>query len=761
MSQPPLNDSPSPTAPAKDLTALFPQGEGVQAQIERRQRNAMLWRFVFLAATSLAVIILATLLVSIINQSFGLVAEQTNIPESQLIINYQKSRLLAATNVVLSSEDDGALAEGIAADAAGVGLLGFATYAQNQDVLRALSVDGVRPSAETVQSGAYPLTRPLLLYTTAATVADKAQVGAFITYYLQHADEVMADIGYFPLDAATLADQQAALLKLLGVTEWPTIAPADYTGDIVIAGSSTLNPVTREVAKRFRREGFQGAIKITSVGTGAGFTGFCAADGGNGNAIDIVNASRTITQLELEGCRANDLNPVATLVGIDALAVVVNAQNDFATGVTLDEAGTLFSTAVNWADVGAADDAEPWPATAINRYVPTTDSGTLDFFVATVFAGQTLADLPYDSLVTLFKDNVTAGRCRAAEAEQRFYANRLVCDTEEAFAARCTGDNATTGCTLAPRDHASLEALVQAEVIQPEVLQAWFLAESLFNRQEITAAAQEAFPSAEIKFRRWLTWDFLTRPQSATPELAGVRTAILGSLWVVGIGILVGFPIGVGAAIYLEEYADKRKRFNSIIQTNINNLAGVPSIIYGLLGLTVFVRVLEPITSGAVFGVGDPTTANGRTILSAGLTLALLILPVIIISAQEAIKAVPSSLREASYGLGATRWQTVWNHVIPNAVGGIMTGVILAVSRIIGETAPLVVVGAATLITTDPSGPFSKFTTLPIQIYQWTARPQQTFLLIAGAAIIVLIILLFILNGFAIYLRNRYTRRIG
>ena len=173
------------------------------------------------------------------------------------------------------------------------------------------------------------------------------------------------------------------------------------------------------------------------------------------------------------------------------------------------------------------------------------------FFVGSVYAGQTLADLPFDSLVTVFKDNVTAGRCRATEAEQRFYADSLVCDTEEAFAARCAGANATTGCTLAPRDHASLEALVQAEVIQPEIMQAWFLAESLLNRDEIVAIAQEEYPSADVHFRRWLTWDFLTRPQSATPELAGVRTAILGSLWVVGIGILVGFPIGVGAAIYL------------------------------------------------------------------------------------------------------------------------------------------------------------------------------------------------------------------
>jgi phosphate transport system permease protein len=157
----------------------------------------------------------------------------------------------------------------------------------------------------------------------------------------------------------------------------------------------------------------------------------------------------------------------------------------------------------------------------------------------------------------------------------------------------------------------------------------------------------------------------------------------------VGIAILFSFPLGVGAAVYLEEYADKTSRLNQIIQTNINNLAGVPSIIYGLLGLAVFVRVLEPITSGYIFGVVDSgTTANGRTILSAGLTLGLLGLPVIIISAQEAIRAVPSSLRQASYGLGATKWETVRSHVLPNAIGGILTGVILSTSRIIGETAP-------------------------------------------------------------------------
>jgi phosphate transport system permease protein len=162
-----------------------------------------------------------------------------------------------------------------------------------------------------------------------------------------------------------------------------------------------------------------------------------------------------------------------------------------------------------------------------------------------------------------------------------------------------------------------------------------------------------------------------------------------------------------------------------------------------------------------MFGVvEDPTTANGRTIVSAGLTIALLILPLIIINAQEAIRAVPNSLRQASYGLGATKWQTVWSHVLPNSISGILTGTILAISRAIGETAPLVVVGASTFITVDPNGPFSKFTTLTIQIYQWTARPQDEFRNIAAAAIIVLLVMLLTLNASAVLLRNRFSRRL-
>ncbi|HSG44857.1 MAG TPA: phosphate ABC transporter permease PstA [Anaerolineales bacterium] len=308
------------------------------------------------------------------------------------------------------------------------------------------------------------------------------------------------------------------------------------------------------------------------------------------------------------------------------------------------------------------------------------------------------------------------------------------------------------------RDRGEVYDLVFDRIVKYKVEETWQLWDSLTKSEEIKASLPVEESGTELRFVMWANWDFLRRQQSSDPVLAGVRTAILGSLWTISITILVAFPLGVMAAIYLEEYAADNW-FNRIIQTNINNLAGVPSIIYGILGLTIFVRVLEPFTSGTLFGAADPTTANGRTIMSAGLTLALLVLPLIIINSQEAIRAVPGSLRNASYGIGATKWQTVWSHVLPNAVPGILTGTILAVSRAIGETAPLVVIGASTVIFFDPENAFSKFTTLPIQIYQWTSRPQEEFQFLAAAAIIVLLIILLSLNATAILLRNRFSRR--
>lgn len=443
-------------------------------------------------------------------------------------------------------------------------------------------------------------------------------------------------------------------------------------------------------------------------------------------------------------------------------------------------------------------------------------------------------------------------------------------------------------------DTATLRRLALDNVVKPQVIASFTFAEAIFNfdavKAEIEGRLLEAYKKSKrldtakvtvIRFHSWLNSEFITTPMSSTPALAGVRTALIGSVGLMAVVALVALPIGVGAAIYLEEYA-AQGFINRLIETNVRNLAGVPSIIYGMLGLAIFVRALAPFSSGLVFhfnfdaptvdsvinriapvfddqlrfdgarihsesdlidgpaaqrlvdvflhygtpsltmqgnsnihamanslsdalavtvdvipvdadgehdieirgsyyrfdvaddaGMPDSTydqlmanlarinsfAPNGRTLVSAGLTLALLILPIIIINAQEAIRAVPATIREASYGLGATRWQTIWHQVLPAALPGIMTGTILSVSRAVGETAPLIVVGAATFLLTDPTSPFSQFTAMPIQIFQWTARPQGQFGAIAAAAIIVLLALMLMLNATAIILRNRYSIR--
>ena len=236
--------------------------------------------------------------------------------------------------------------------------------------------------------------------------------------------------------------------------------------------------------------------------------------------------------------------------------------------------------------------------------------------------------------------------------------------------------------------------------------------------------------------------DFLTSPPSRFANQAGIKVALLGTIWMMGFTALFSFPVGVGTAIYLEEYAPKHW-ITRIIQVNIANLAGVPSIVYGLLGLAVFVRAL----------------ALDRSVLSASLTMSLLILPIIIITSQEAIRAVPLVLRQASYALGATRWQTIWHVVLPQAFPGILTGNILALSRAIGETAPLLMVGALSFVAFSPATPLDPFVALPIQIFNWTSRPQSEFREIAASAIIVLMVVLLTMNAGAIYLRNKLQRR--
>ncbi|MFE8695431.1 phosphate ABC transporter permease PstA [Cytobacillus sp. FJAT-53684] len=240
----------------------------------------------------------------------------------------------------------------------------------------------------------------------------------------------------------------------------------------------------------------------------------------------------------------------------------------------------------------------------------------------------------------------------------------------------------------------------------------------------------------------YLDFHFLQNLPSRKPEQAGVKTALIGTIWLMGVVAPVTLLLGVGTAIYLEEYA-KKNRFTRFIQINISNLAGVPSIVFGLLGLTVFVRAL----------------ALGTSVLAAGLTMSLLVLPIIIVASQEAIRAVPKELREASYGMGATKWQTILNVVLPAAIPGILTGGILALSRAIGETAPLVVLGLPLFLAFLPKSVFDMFTVLPMQIYNWTGRPQEEFQGVAAAGIIVLLTMLIIMNSVAVFIRNKYQKR--
>ncbi|EJF11732.1 phosphate ABC transporter permease PstA [Pontibacter sp. BAB1700] len=240
-----------------------------------------------------------------------------------------------------------------------------------------------------------------------------------------------------------------------------------------------------------------------------------------------------------------------------------------------------------------------------------------------------------------------------------------------------------------------------------------------------------------------IDWDFLTSLPSRRAARAGILTAWAGTIWILVLSALIAFPLGIAAGVYLEEYAKKTKLSN-FLEINIANLAGVPSIIYGLLGLELFVRIMN----------------LGGILLAGALTLSLLILPIIIVTTREAIKAVPRTIRDGSFALGASKWQTVWYQVLPASFGGILTGVILALSRAVGEAAPLIVIGALAYVPFVPSSPMDEFTVLPIQIFNWTSRPQAAFLTNAAAAIIILLLITFLLNGIAVYLRHRQQKKI-
>lgn len=239
-----------------------------------------------------------------------------------------------------------------------------------------------------------------------------------------------------------------------------------------------------------------------------------------------------------------------------------------------------------------------------------------------------------------------------------------------------------------------------------------------------------------------LSIDFLINYASRFPEQAGIKAALVGSIWLMLVVAPTSIILGVGSALYLEEYAGKN-RITTFIQMNISNLAGVPSVVFGLLGLTIFVRALS----------------LGNSILAAGFTMSLLILPVIIVASQEAIRSVPGELRDASYGMGATKWQTIVRIILPAAIPGILTGSILALSRAIGETAPLIVIGVPVIIQFLPEGVMDTFTALPMQIYDWSSRPQQEFQQVAAAGIIVLMVVLLLMNSVAVIIRNKFEKR--
>jgi phosphate transport system permease protein len=278
------------------------------------------------------------------------------------------------------------------------------------------------------------------------------------------------------------------------------------------------------------------------------------------------------------------------------------------------------------------------------------------------------------------------------------------------------------------------------DVVKNTLFSALLFAAILFALLGLAALLIQAFVKGEPR----LGLDLITDSSSSDPTIAGYRQAIIGSLMLIAGVIVLVVPLGIGAAVYLEEYANNERWWNRLIELNIQNLAAVPSIIYGILGLGFIVR--GPLDLGFVAFAGS-------------ITLALLVLPIVIIAAREAIRAVPPSIREGSLALGATKWQTIRRQVLPASIAGIATGVILAVSRAIGETAPLLLVGAATFITFNPEYFSGDYTALPVQIFQYATRPQDDFRILSAAGIIVLLLVLLLMNSFAIWLRNRYEQK--
>ncbi|MCB9077225.1 MAG: phosphate ABC transporter substrate-binding protein PstS family protein [Anaerolineaceae bacterium] len=330
----------------------------------------------------------------------------------EAVFDENEEPILSASNLQLS-EDDNVLVQGVEGSPYAIGFFGYAYYNENQDKLKALSVEGIAPTAESAEDGSYPLARPLFIYSTADIIAEKPQVGSFINYYLTHVNDEILDVGYFPASDAAIDEAKAKLGDALGIEmamaeeeapaegtmamgALPEVDPLSVTGDIISAGSSTVFPLSERMAERFQDEGYGGNITIDSIGSGAGFERFCVA-----GETDISNASRAIKDTEVESCQAIGREPIEFRVGTDALAVVVNRENDFIEGATLEELATIFSTAETWADVNP-----DWPAEPIQRFIPGTDSGTFDYFVEAVFDENEEPILSASNLQLSEDDNV-------------------------------------------------------------------------------------------------------------------------------------------------------------------------------------------------------------------------------------------------------------------------------------------------------------------------------------------------------------------
>ena len=486
----------------KQGAGSYPEDEQYNQFVKRRQGVGRFWHGAFLAATLVGIVTLVVLLADISNDAFGYVAIQNKVDPESLVVNFYKQQILNAPRV-LASEDDEVLASNVAQRPSAIGFFGYAYFAEHAGDLRLVSIDGVGPTAETVDSGQYKLARPLFVYTAQETLASKPQVAAFLAHYLSNVNAVIDEVGYFPLQADALQEQIARWEAATGATlaDAPAGAQAGLEGEIVTVGSSTVAPITQRMADDFSAAGgFGGAVTVENVGTDAGFRRFCID-----KAADIANASRAMINLDLSACRSSRLTPVELRVANDGIALVVSKENTFLENVTSEQLQMIFTSAERWSDVDPA-----WPDQPILHYIPGADSGTLDFFASAAF-GSELAAQPHGVLVEILAANVGSGRLRALQSQMPFE----------------------------QRPQEDLVQLVEAEVLKPAVVKTWTLYDSLFARERVEAEAAAIAGSIDLTFRSWVNRDFVINPQSSDPLKAGIGTAIWGA-WGVGLVAWLG-----------------------------------------------------------------------------------------------------------------------------------------------------------------------------------------------------------------------------